>query len=529
MRILLGCLTTVILAMVRKTNSEIPGCDYYDTVDISEGQRFPNGSFLFENLVIPSHLTGVYDFKLLANNSKENVASHMRGCVCKLRTCVRFCCGHYDILEENQCQNDTTQDELNQLDPYLNMTLNDGSVVKRHFKDKMIVQWDFPMPCDSMFYLDIRDKTDEYSLFENGTFLRHYDNATLNKRQYCLQHYLFEDKTDNSTFFRIAPHNCMTEELKQTRQKTQKTWQTVAMVISLICMILTIGVYLFVEELRNLLGKCFICYMVSLFIAYLFLLLNLWSLTKDFCITAGFIGYFFVMAAFLWLSVISLQIWITLNGLGLKYDFLSDNPFPSYNMFAWGMSIVLTGVTYLVDKFADHENWTPQMGAKEECWIYTKDWSAMIYFYGPILLLIIFNITMFILTARSIIIVKRTINNFTNKQERTKKLKSDTESYSYFLRLFIIMGLPWSLEIISYLVQSEDRWAEVFKVADYFNWSQGTIVFIVFILKRKTLKLIMKRTLKKSRLRSNNMKSTRGSAGGYVSKAPNTTLYSTSV
>jgi len=66
-------------------------------------------------------------------------------------------------------------------------------------------------------------------------------------------------------------------------------------------------------------------------------------------------------------------------------------------------------------------------------------------------------------------------------------------SYTFFLRLFIIMGMSWSLEIISYLVQSNETWANVFLVADYFNWSQGIIIFVLFILKRSTLKLLRDR------------------------------------
>ncbi|XP_017112418.1 G-protein coupled receptor Mth-like isoform X1 [Drosophila elegans] len=506
MRILLGLFGTVLCVFIQKTNGEIPDCDFFDTVDVSAGQWLSNGSYLFEDLVIPAHLTGEYDFKLQSNNSKEHVASHLRGCVCQLKTCVRFCCDLYDIMSEGNCFNDTSKEELDAMDPFLNITLKDGSVVKRHFKNEMFVQRDLPRPCDSMFYLDNRDKIDEYTLFENGTFLRHHGKVTLNKQKYCLQHLVFDETTDTE-FIQIAPYNCH----PQTQaQDISKTWHTVVMVISLICMLLTISVYLFFKKLRNLHGQCFICYMVSLFMAYLFFLLNLWDLTNDFCITAGFIGYFFVMAAFLWLSVISLHLWMTFKGSVVISGFLGDDQFLAYSICAWGLSFFLTGITYLVDKVADHENWAPRMGNENECWIYTRDWSAMIYLYGPILLLIAFNITTFVLTARIIISVKRSINNFTHKQDKNKKLNSDKQSYTFFLRLFIIMGLSWSFEIISYLVQDKDVWAKVFRVTDYFNWSQGTIVFIVFILKRSTLKLIRQATHPKPKLRDTNMKSGRG-------------------
>jgi len=52
------------------------------------------------------------------------------------------------------------------------------------------------------------------------------------------------------------------------------------------------------------------------------------------------------------------------------------------------------------------------------------------------------------------------------------------------------MGLTWIFEIISYSVRKNTVWAKRFQVADYLNWSQGIIIFVLFILKPSTLKLL---------------------------------------
>jgi len=70
------------------------------------------------------------------------------------------------------------------------------------------------------------------------------------------------------------------------------------------------------------------------------------------------------MATFFWLSVISLDLWN-----GMKGVFVLENRFLAYNCYAWGMSVVLTGITYLSDKLVDNEDWNPRMGAKGFCWI----------------------------------------------------------------------------------------------------------------------------------------------------------------
>lgn len=52
----------------------------------------------------------------------------------------------------------------------------------------------------------------------------------------------------------------------------------------------------------------------------------------------------------------------------------------------------------------------------------------MLYFYGPMLLLIAFNMIMFILTAMRIVAVKKELKNFTHRQERKHKLNSDKQT-----------------------------------------------------------------------------------------------------
>ncbi|XP_043644981.1 probable G-protein coupled receptor Mth-like 3 [Drosophila teissieri] len=487
MRVIDVLLIAVILLMMKNSSAEIPGCDFYDTVDISKAQRFSNGSYLYEGLLIPAHLTAEYDFKLLPDHSRERVASHVRGCACQLRPCIRFCCPEYHKMKEGQCYGDMSKDELDRHDPLVNVTLNDGSVVKRHFKEDIIVQSDLAKPnCSSMYYLNHELPGNGFTLFENGSFLRHWDNVALTKRDYCVQHLSLKGNS-----IRIAPHFC------PLSNEHSKPWKTVAIVLSLICLLLTISVYLYVKELRNLVGKCIICYLASLFLGFLFLILNVWNYSSGFCVTAGFLGYFSVMAAFFWLSVISFNCWITFSKSNWSISFLPENRFVSYNLYAWGMALLLTGITFIADQVVEDEKWKPSVGIGRNCWIYTGDIRVMIYFYGPMLLIIVFNIVMFVLTAIPILMVKKSVKSFAQQLETKQKLNSDLQHFTVFLRLFIIMGVPWSLEIISFLLNKNDAWKKAIMVADYINWSQGTIIFVLFICKPSTLKLIIPREQRK--------------------------------
>nr|XP_017027843.1 G-protein coupled receptor Mth isoform X2 [Drosophila kikkawai]XP_017027846.1 G-protein coupled receptor Mth isoform X2 [Drosophila kikkawai] len=474
--------------VLHQTLADIPDCDDLDTVELSASQRLPNGSYIYEGILIPERLTGEYDSRPLPDDSKESVnRRHWRGCVCKLKSCVRFCCRHDQIMKNGECT-DTKEKELAQIDPYLNVTNANGLEVKRHFRTDLILQTDFHIPCSSsnLYPLDNRVEGNNYTLYENGTIHRHMDGVQMNKSEYCIQHNQLDDKDPQS---RIVPHYCVQDE--------PKTAQTVVMIISLICMILTIGVYMCVKKLhRNLQGKSFICYMFCLFMGFLILLLDLWKLTDAICFTAGYLGYFFVMAAFFWLSVISFHLWKELGGNSSSHNrFLPNNLFLAFNGYAFGMAAILTLIIFILDAFVakeDNLDWMPLVGYYT-CWINAVDSSAMLYFYGPMLVLIAFNMTMFILTAIRIVAVKKELTKFAQRQERTKKLNSEKQTYIFFLRLFVIMGMSWSLEIISYLVRNNEFWKTVFTAADILNWSQGTVIFVLFVLKRSTLKHCMDR------------------------------------
>ncbi|KAH8347113.1 hypothetical protein KR059_005319 [Drosophila kikkawai] len=507
--------------VLHQTLADIPDCDYLDTVELSASQRLPNGSYIYEGILIPERLTGEYDSRPLPDDSKESVnRRHWRGCVCKLKSCVRFCCRHDQIMKNGECT-DTKEKELAQIDPYLNVTNANGLEVKRHFRTDLILQTDFHIPCSSsnLYPLDNRVEGNNYTLYEVGIVMFHF--AALNL-------YVFP-----------ASYPTTVCKMSQRRHRQWVSYEnskpmspllyflclhlfppllSVVMIISLICMILTIGVYMCVKKLhRNLQGKSFICYMFCLFMGFLILLLDLWKLTDAICFTAGYLGYFFVMAAFFWLSVISFHLWKELGGNSSSHNrFLPNNLFLAFNGYAFGMAAILTLIIFILDAFVakeDNLDWMPLVGYYT-CWINGEfgshfmdfqielsifsppvavDSSAMLYFYGPMLVLIAFNMTMFILTAIRIVAVKKELTKFAQRQERTKKLNSEKQTYMFFLRLFVIMGMSWSLEIISYLVRNNEFWKTVFTAADILNWSQGTVIFVLFVLKRSTLKHCMDR------------------------------------
>jgi len=78
------------------------------------------------------------------------------------------------------------------------------------------------------------------------------------------------------------------------------------------------------------------------------------------------------MAAFLWLSVISRELYITFNTDSfLANFFLTNHRFLTRNIYAWSVALAFTGVTYLANEIVEDEDWNPRVGSGGQCWIYS--------------------------------------------------------------------------------------------------------------------------------------------------------------
>ncbi|XP_037940672.1 G-protein coupled receptor Mth2-like isoform X2 [Teleopsis dalmanni] len=464
--------------------AQIPNCEFHDTVNITGSFRFANGSYLHDGVIIPPELIGEYSIEVLYKGHELPVEKHIRGCICKLRTCVKFCCHppQTKIKDLRECETGI-ENEL-ELSPYVNITFNNGTEKSIPVLEEFSIV--VGIPCHNAYKLIPDDPDDEWKLYENGTMKRLYDNAILSRRDYCLAPH------NKSDVYSFTPMNCPNAVVEPDNLFVD----SVAMLISIPFFVLTILVYACLPKLRNLHGKCLICYLISLTSGYSHLVMNNFYSTSysDFkCTFLGFTGYFSFMAAYLWLNVISIDLWHNFRLINCNVNrYIKNKRFTVYSLYAWGMAGALTLLT-LKAQYSDFDySLKPGIG-DQFCWVKHDDWSAMIYFYGPMMLLIFFNIIMFSLISINIYNVKKGLKHFAHNENSEKYLQSQKENFGLFLRLFIVMGIIWMLDVLSYIVGPFNIWAVFFYIPDFCIAAQGIVIFILFVLKQKVIKLIKKR------------------------------------
>lgn len=180
------------------------------------------------------------------------------------------------------------------------------------------------------------------------------------------------------------------------------------MLFSIPFLIITFCIYGFIPELRNLHGKCLMCYIFGLILLYTFLSTiqlnpSFLELNSFSCYFIGYLEYFSVILCFLWLNIMCLDIWRTYRrGTEVKYHEKERKTFLIYCLYGFGGSSMFTLILFFIDftQFLSHR-FRPEMGIYK-CWIKDSRLIEAIYVYIPISIIVLINIALFLLTANKI-------------------------------------------------------------------------------------------------------------------------------
>lgn len=480
---MMKCLISIIfLCLIIRTNAfnsmlQYQGpCNFMDTINITDGYKDENNSFVHEGIVYEYGTYGLYGYVIENQTEKITVPSHYRGCVCKYKPCIRLCCvkgvgpngDHEGCIKSNILNIFTSGYEEATIDMD---THEYGLLLER--------------PCARMFELEPYDYSeDQWYFLNNGSIVSNLGVADTNG--YCFSHFYNETN----------PDEILTKVLLCFHDQNDLRFSVypIGMLFSIPFLIITFLVYAFIPELRNLHGKCLMCYVLSLTILYISLSAvqldrkNVMLETAQ-CSIFGFSIYLCVLLCFFWLNVMCFDIWSTFRG-GIRGRSGEKKRFLLYSLYAFGSSSVLATVVYLIDIYKLlPQKWLPEIGSKR-CWMKDDRLVEAIYVYLPISIIMVTNIVLYSITAYKIWRVQKETSVIRHgDSQKHSKLEADTDRFFLYLRLFIIMGATWCMESISWVFDNNI----VFYVSDFLNCVQGFIIFILFVWKPKVKKLIIKR------------------------------------
>ncbi|XP_037079781.1 probable G-protein coupled receptor Mth-like 3 isoform X1 [Pollicipes pollicipes] len=270
----------------------------------------------------------------------------------------------------------------------------------------------------------------------------------------------------------------------------------VLLTLSAICLFVMLAIYMLVPDLRNIHGKCLMSHAAALFVAFFLTVYNQFARIPlgDSCEALGMLLYYSFIAALFWLNVMSFDIWWTFAPLVFRH--LRTQPpserslrhrFIRHSLYAWGVPLVMTGLLAFFNYaptsvIPDGTIVRPGIGERQ-CFLSTPE-GELYYFYIPIFIVTGVNIIFFIATAWTLYKAEQNSRILQRKRTARDRLK-------VYVNLFIIMEVSWIAECLSTQIEPKQLWY----FTDIINASQGTLIFLLFIVRSSTRRAIKNRFL----------------------------------
>ncbi|XP_030756605.1 G-protein coupled receptor Mth2-like isoform X2 [Sitophilus oryzae] len=434
------------------TVSSLENCDV--KIDISSGTISENG----ENRDI------VYDgttFKYGQDYFINETGTF--GCACHVLSCVHECCDSGQVVDVSsgsiQCvtaKTSTTKAKLFHI-----IQVPDRPVCEKQTIVLNFTKEEFTSMISDKDHIEI----DSYSI--------HYDS-------YCIT-------TEEDTIVLVA---CIS-----STGSIDKTIHCLGMIISMPFLLMTFLVYLVLPE-KNVHQVALMFYVLHLLLAYVCLVTINLSPHLDFCHAAAYMTLFFFVVSFFWMNVICFDIWYTFSG-GRGYGSKKSSEKRKlilYTLYAEGLPLLHLLVVYLMDRYMDTDSiHKPNIGVTK-CFL-ADGFPNLWYFYGEASISVIANIVFFIFTALKIRQVKKETSMLKQNESKRHTFEKEQQRFNLYLKLLLAMGVNWSMEIISWLVNwlTNEQYSYIWYITDFVNAAYGVIIFFIFVFKKKMWKLLQKR------------------------------------
>ncbi|EFX83093.1 hypothetical protein DAPPUDRAFT_240559 [Daphnia pulex] len=255
--------------------------------------------------------------------------------------------------------------------------------------------------------------------------------------------------------------------------------------------------------MRNLHGVVVMCYLASMTITNVFhailMLVRGSDMPPGLCSTLAISLHFAYIASFSWLNVLCYGVWRMLRVyLGFfktksalshsssirlpTRTFVLGEQFFYSSLYGWGIPLIVVVVGQILQHSDVPDDIIKSgLASKLYCWFNHKHRGPLIvYLYAPMMVMIVANVFMFVWAAFHFYQRSAESSQVTNLSHNGQKFK-------VILSLFLVMGVPWTTEIITFLADSSFESA---LVTDIFNIILPIFIFIIFVCKPSVWKML---------------------------------------
>lgn len=285
---------------------------------------------------------------------------------------------------------------------------------------------------------------------------------------------------ENNAFYMVCYH----EYVKAAKMNTKKELSVksilsfACVLLSMICLALTIFTFAIFPSLRSVPGKSTLCLCISLLLAQGLFQFGLNQTGNNLvCKSIGVLVHYFWLSALFWMNVCSFHMFRTFSKMLSKSYFGSSRKLLlSYMLYSNGMPIIIIIVTVLANIFTTNHMTIGYGGTM--CYL-SSALNIGIAFALPVGIIIIANIFFLLKTILSIRSV-REMDEISSK--------GDKRHIGVYLKLSSLTGATWIVFYIAEFSQVET----LDYIAIILNGLQGLFIFVSYVCNRRVWSLYKK-------------------------------------
>jgi len=111
----------------------------------------------------------------------------------------------------------------------------------------------------------------------------------------------------------------------------------------------------------------------------------------------------------------------------------------------------------------------------------------LLYFNGPVLILLLVNVLLFALTALEMCRMKKVSKGGESRVHTPGQ--HDKDRLVIYVKLFLLMGITWIMEIISWAVGGS---SSIWFITDIINALRGLMIFVICVCFNKNIRKALK-------------------------------------
>ncbi|XP_065084458.1 probable G-protein coupled receptor Mth-like 1 [Ochlerotatus camptorhynchus] len=249
----------------------------------------------------------------------------------------------------------------------------------------------------------------------------------------------------------------------------------IMMLVSVFFLAMTLYIYFIIPDLRETQDKvtsiAVACLMVFMILMSTVQLAASITFHPVMCMTIAFLMYFFMISYFAWLNTVMANVWKLT--VARRWKIRERHWYVLNHIYAHTVALTLTAMVYI------YHMRNPTFG-EISCWFRTEREQSY-FVYLPLSIMLSINIFLFVWTSYHLHASGDDIS-----PDRKKALRYKCMLY---LKLFLLAGLIWIFEIISFHVEDgrlNRSW--FWFLIDSINCLHGVLIFFVLIVWRQRIK-----------------------------------------